>query len=212
MWQYNVDYLCHHGILGQKWGIRRFQNPDGSLTSAGKRRYRAESVDQISSAKGFEKRLNDLDIASAYLRRSERENRERFNTAENKLYKVAEKQKKIRKEEEAAGKEHTKDRYDKKADELASKMIESSMQSTYNEIWNKMGYDERKTLVQKAQDSGFVVSTKDITRVALNDKDRRQAMTAQFVGGIFLAALVNSSNIQKNSFEGQQFKVKDPNR
>lgn len=31
--------LAHHGIKGMKWGIRRFQNPDGSLTSAGKRRY-----------------------------------------------------------------------------------------------------------------------------------------------------------------------------
>ena len=32
--------LYHHGIKGQKWGIRRFQNEDGSLTEAGKRRYR----------------------------------------------------------------------------------------------------------------------------------------------------------------------------
>lgn len=30
--------LYHHGILGQKWGIRRFQNKDGSLTPAGKKR------------------------------------------------------------------------------------------------------------------------------------------------------------------------------
>lgn len=29
-------YLAHHGIKGQKWGVRRFQNPDGSYTSAGK--------------------------------------------------------------------------------------------------------------------------------------------------------------------------------
>ncbi len=31
--------LTHHGIKGQKWGVRRFQNKDGSLTPAGKRRY-----------------------------------------------------------------------------------------------------------------------------------------------------------------------------
>ena len=36
---YETDYLMHHGILGMKWGIRRFQNKDGSLTSAGRKRY-----------------------------------------------------------------------------------------------------------------------------------------------------------------------------
>lgn len=33
------EFLAHHGILGQKWGIRRYQNPDGSLTEAGRKRY-----------------------------------------------------------------------------------------------------------------------------------------------------------------------------
>ena len=33
------DELTHHGIKGMKWGVRRFQNKDGSLTPAGKRRY-----------------------------------------------------------------------------------------------------------------------------------------------------------------------------
>ena len=33
------DELYHHGIKGQKWGVRRFQNPDGSLTEVGQRRY-----------------------------------------------------------------------------------------------------------------------------------------------------------------------------
>lgn len=32
------SFLIHHGIKGQKWGIRRYQNPDGTLTEAGKRR------------------------------------------------------------------------------------------------------------------------------------------------------------------------------
>lgn len=32
-------YLAHHGIKGMKWGVRRYQNADGSLTAAGKKRY-----------------------------------------------------------------------------------------------------------------------------------------------------------------------------
>jgi hypothetical protein len=33
------SYLAHHGIKGQKWGVRRYQNLDGSLTELGRKRY-----------------------------------------------------------------------------------------------------------------------------------------------------------------------------
>lgn len=44
-------YLAHHGILGMKWGVRRFQNKDGSWTPAGEKRYGAGGNDILSGRK-----------------------------------------------------------------------------------------------------------------------------------------------------------------
>lgn len=40
---YNGE-LYHYGIKGMKWGVRRYQNPDGSLTNTGKRRYSSTGI------------------------------------------------------------------------------------------------------------------------------------------------------------------------
>lgn len=42
---YNAQ-LYHHGVKGQKWGVRRYQNKDGSLTPAGKKRYKSDDLDK----------------------------------------------------------------------------------------------------------------------------------------------------------------------
>lgn len=42
--------LYHHGVKGQKWGIRRYQNPDGTWTNAGKKRYGDSDGDSTGSA------------------------------------------------------------------------------------------------------------------------------------------------------------------
>ena len=50
-------YLAHHGIKGQRWGVRRYQNPDGTLTEKGKARLEKKDNDWIDkrSAKITEK-------------------------------------------------------------------------------------------------------------------------------------------------------------
>ena len=74
--------LYHHGIKGMHWGIRRYQNTDGSYTSAGAKRYgikerikqrKAEKEKiraQKAYAKDIAKRLNDQDRAMAYAKQT----------------------------------------------------------------------------------------------------------------------------------------------
>ena len=49
-------YIAHHGIKGQKWGVRQYQNPDGSLTPAGEARYQ-KNIKKSERASSRELRL-----------------------------------------------------------------------------------------------------------------------------------------------------------
>lgn len=55
------DELQHHGIKGQRWGQRRFQNPDGSLTERGKKRYNKE----VEKLKAEEKKIKEAEKVAA---------------------------------------------------------------------------------------------------------------------------------------------------
>jgi len=94
--------LQHHGILGQKWGIRRFQNKDGSLTQAGKARYDTETEEEHKARKDkalksgnasdvmeFKKELTDQELRNVLNRINMEHQLSKYAFEESKANKVS---------------------------------------------------------------------------------------------------------------------------
>lgn len=131
------DALAHHGVLGQKWGVRRYQNADGSLTTLGKRReHKIESYDKKNERLAYKVERKER-RAARLERRAERvhaiKDLGRSNRAARKSANYELKAAKIRKkaigeedeikrlklEAKAAKKQYKSDKYHTKADTLS---------------------------------------------------------------------------------------------
>ncbi len=129
----NQYFLMHHGIKGQKWGVRRFQNPDGTLTALGKARRRKDSAGPNGD---IEKKysLNNSDYLS----------RKQALALGEEVIKVVDDDKnfaKYRKKLDEMSKEEA--RTDERGDELAS------------DILRDMGYDDNAKSRQFIKDHVF---------------------------------------------------------
>lgn len=93
----DVDELYHHGVKGQKWGVRRYQNDDGTLTEEGKKRYGVDSNGKMSkegkklysqdrkeALKEAKTDLKDMGLRPNYLFRSPESQASKYNAG--KLY------------------------------------------------------------------------------------------------------------------------------
>ena len=124
-------YLVHHGIKGQKWGVRRYQNPDGSLTSEGQQRYsgKTDQYDKVN------KRVSSMMLRNALEGRSVRKGGYYGTRGDYRAHRLNQKA----------------DKYQKKADEArADKAYADRMQKKANEVRIKAKAQETKNLNRDA--------------------------------------------------------------
>lgn len=153
---YYSQELYHHGIKGMKWGVRRYQNPDGTLTAEGRARY-------LNS--------NDSDRIYKDLRKAIRNKRAVENGKANRWMsgtpigpnskKLFEENKKKR-DEYYNSKEfkNWNDRVEK-ADKLNQKLVESGKISMkeYDARWTKMMSERPKKKFNDVREGGYVYTS-----------------------------------------------------
>ena len=115
-----MNELYHHGVKGQKWGIRRYQNPDGTLTEEGRRRF--GSVKKLQKVHNRENKIFTREVTGVNTyNEAVRRNQANLDTINKKYY------------GKDLGYDHTTNRYKSKEGRKYLKEIEAAWKKTYSQ-------------------------------------------------------------------------------
>ena len=152
-----MDELCHYGIKGQKWGVRRFQNSDGSYTSEGKRRaQQQEKKDPVKEMKDedLRKAINRLSLENRYKDLTKKP------TPPSKLESTKKAVNRAKKMDQDSRKATKKERMDlsKKTDkELRDQINRELLERQYNDLFAKESVSKGRRYLSDVLDNAGTV-------------------------------------------------------